>query len=66
MNDCFVINQQEFFKTLTSRNFRRQMQNIIENIPIKFEDDSRRCVAKTMFSFQKLSIKDGVIDFGTP
>ena len=40
-----------------------KIENILEYVLLKFGDDSRRCVAMKIFSFQKLSINDGVIDF---
>ena len=40
-----------------------KIENILEYVPLKFGDDSRRCVAMKIFSFQKSSINDGVIDF---
>ena len=68
-NRCAVmlkINSRSRAKT-TGLIFTKQMHNILEYIPLKFGDDSRRCVTMNMmkiFFFQKLSIKDGVIDFG--
>ena len=60
---CFLDKIKQKLLNRFSRNFRRQTHNILEYIPLKFGDDSRRCVTMKIFSFKKLSIKDGVIDF---